>query len=375
MPLFLYLNSGRNLMTAEKLIEEIDPALELDKKTKIRIREIQQIQEAIESMNFSTQRDRVAGILNLYPETRDSDLKLTIKYWETFQPDIYTKNSDISIKNLFKLERLTTVARIRAKIQNEYGLFLGSDEVRNKRRQKEEQVRDDVLTDNPPPPYIHVFADETGKTHETVIVGSIWFLDMRKSANFQNIFNQYKNKNSFKHEFHFSEMRNTQLDLYKGLIDLVANNREFISIRAIATQRRNTARNIEDVVKHLYQLLITRGFDFEVDSGRVTAPRNITLTVDKAEGLDPIAKAEIVRDISQNVQHLHGANNQLSKISEVDSKTNGAIQVADLISGSLNRLINLENQNGVKDEFARYVVDTLNINIEGNDSFELINIT
>ena len=349
--------------------------LEAEKKAIKRNRDIQQIRNAIESMNFSTQRDRVAGLLNLYPETRDSDLKLTLKYWETFQSEIYAKGADVSPSNLFKLERLTTIARLRAKIQNEYGLFLGSTEVRNKRRQKEEQVREDVLEDSPPPPYIHVFADETGKTHDTVIVGSIWFLDMRKSANFQNLFNQYKNLKTYKHEFHFSEMRNNQLELYKGLIDLVANNRDYISIRAIATSRRNTARNVEDVVKHLYQLLITSGFDFEVDSGRVTAPRSISLTIDKAEGLDPIAKAEIVRDISQNVQHRHGENSYLSKISEVDSKTSGAIQVADLISGALNRLLNLESQNGVKDEFARYLVEKLNINLDGNDSFRFIELT
>lgn len=348
--------------------------LEAEKKALKKIRDIQQIQNAIESMNFSTQRDRVAGLLNLYPETRDSDLKLTIKYWETFQSEIYVKGADVSPSNLFKLERLTTIARLRAKIQNEYGLFLGSAEVRSKRRQREEQVREDVLEDSPPPPYIHVFADETGKTHDTVIVGSIWFLDMRKSANFQNLFNQYKNLNKFKHEFHFSEMRNNQLELYKGLVDLVANNRDYISIRAIATSRRNTARNIEDIVKRLYQLLITSGFDFEVSSGRVTPPRNITLTVDKAEGLDPIAKAEIVRDISQYLQHNHGENNLLSKITEVDSKSNAAIQVADLISGALNRIINFENQNAVKDEFARYLIDILNINIAGDDSFRLITI-
>ncbi len=44
---------------------------------------------SLASAEFSAQRTRVAYILNLYPESRNSDISLTLKYWETFQPDIY----------------------------------------------------------------------------------------------------------------------------------------------------------------------------------------------------------------------------------------------------------------------------------------------
>lgn len=343
------------------------------KKEIARQREIQQINQAIESMSFTTKRDRVAGILNLYPDTRDSDMKLTIKYWETFQSDVYNKNVDVSVSNLFKLERLTTVARLRAKIQNEYGLFLGSETVRHKRRQKEEQVREDLIEDSAPPPWIHIFSDETGKTSDILIIGSVWFLDLRKSATFQNLVIQYKYESGFKGEFHFTEMKSSQLAIYKGFVDLIKNNREYISIKSVATKRRSSGRSIEDALKYMHQFLIEKGFEAEVNLGRVSLPRYLNLSIDKG-GMDTLAKEMLLRDITLNLEHNYGSLNKLNKIMEIDSKDSAAIQLADLITGSLNRRLNGPHQSNHKDEFANYLLSELGIDLDGGDSYQMISI-
>jgi hypothetical protein len=343
------------------------------KKELIRQREIRQINLAIESMNFTTKRDRIAGILNLYPETRDSDMRLTIKYWETYQSDVYSKSADVSVTNLFKLERLTTVARLRAKIQNEFGLFLGSESVRHKRRLKEEQLREEIIEDSAPPPWIHIFADETGKTSENLIIGSVWFLDLRRSATFQNLVNQYKHEKGFKGEFHFTELKASQLDVYKGFVDLVKQNREYISIKSVATKRRHSSRSIEDTLKYLHQFLIEKGFDSEVEQGRVSLPRYLNLSIDKG-GMDSMAKEMLLRDISQTLEHNYGSHNKLNKIMEIDSKDSAAIQLSDLITGSLNRLLNGPSQNNHKDEFSGYLLKELGVNLDGGDSYQMISI-
>jgi hypothetical protein len=348
--------------------------IKTQKKLAVREREIQQIQQAIHSMNFTTKRDRVAGILNLYPDCRDSDLKLTLRYWELFQSDIYTKNSSVSPAILFKLERLTSIARIRAKIQNEYGLFLGSEETRHIRRQREEEVREEVLTDNAPPPIVQIFADETGKNENTVIVGSVWFLDMRKAANFQNLVNKFKLNNNFKAEFHFTDVSKSQVELYKSFIDLVSIHRDFISFRAIATARRGSARSIEDLVKKLYDLLITKGFSAEHSNGRVTLPRSLYLTVDQSDGLDAIAKAETFRDVNASLAHTYDNRATLVNIEEIDSKYSAAIQLADIVSGALNRRLNLANQDGYKTDLANYIIEKLGLMSEDGDAFEFISL-
>lgn len=59
---------------------------------------------------------RVANILNRYPETRNSDITLQIKYWQVYGG--LTSNF-VDLTRLYKLERLTSISRARAKIQKD----------------------------------------------------------------------------------------------------------------------------------------------------------------------------------------------------------------------------------------------------------------
>ena len=74
--------------------------------------------DALKSADFSALKTRVAGILNEYPHTRNSDVALALKYWEVFQSDLFNPRG-IAPKDLFKLERQPNIVRVRAKIQNE----------------------------------------------------------------------------------------------------------------------------------------------------------------------------------------------------------------------------------------------------------------
>lgn len=340
-----------------------------------RQREIDAINWAINSSIYSTKRDRVACLLNMYPDCRDSDMTLTLKYWEIFQEDLY-KNEKLTPYLLFKLERLTTIARLRAKIQNDYGLFLGNAEVRNKRRQREEEIRTEVLNDPAPPRLIHVFADETGKNEEFVIVGSVWFLNMAKAVHFQSKYQNFKEKIGFRGEFHFSELKNGTLEAYRSFIDFAQQHRDFVSFKAIATHRKGNSRPIEEVISKLCFLLLIEGFEHELTSGRITAPRRIQLVVDKSGGPDSIGKDDLERSTSRELKEKYGDGSFLEKVTEIDSKESAAIQLADLISGALNRKINHPESGGAKDQLADYILKTLDLNLDesvvDDDAFRLI---
>lgn len=264
----------------KKLVSvEMDPPPSMEEQKKLarernRQREIDAINWAISSSIYSTKRDRVACLLNMYPDCRDSDMTLTLKYWEIFQEDLY-KNEKLTPYLLFKLERLTTIARLRAKIQNDYGLFLGNADVRNKRRQREEEIRTEVLNDPSPPRLIHVFADETGKNEEFVIVGSVWFLNMAKGVHFQTQYQKFKEKIGFKGEFHFSELKKGTFDAYRSFIDFAQQHREFVGYKAIATRRKGNSRPIEEIITKLCFLLLLTGFEHEVETTLTQLAANI----------------------------------------------------------------------------------------------------
>ncbi|QBY56058.1 hypothetical protein [Cupriavidus oxalaticus] len=154
---------------------EMDPA---EKKRLKLENEKKSLLASLAGGDFSDQRTRVAMILNLYPQSRNSDVVLALKYWETFNADVYNP-AGILPADLFKLERIPLLARARAKIQNEYGLFQADDGVRKRRKNREEEMFAAVINDVAPTPTMNVYADETGKTAAYVIVGAVWVLNGR----------------------------------------------------------------------------------------------------------------------------------------------------------------------------------------------------
>jgi len=89
---------------------------------------------------------KIIYCLEKYPETRNSDTKLTNAIWLEFYKDKLFSTADgnaaIKLIDLYNLPTQDDVKRIRAKIQNEKHLFLPTSiEIRKKRKIKEEDWR------------------------------------------------------------------------------------------------------------------------------------------------------------------------------------------------------------------------------------------
>lgn len=72
-------------------------------------------------------KDKVEHVLEKYPDTRNSDVELTIKIWEEFHSNMILTERGVKLirlRALFELPREDNVKRVRAKIQNEEHRFL-----------------------------------------------------------------------------------------------------------------------------------------------------------------------------------------------------------------------------------------------------------
>lgn len=364
-------------MSDEESVEEekdVDP-----KKLEKLEREKKELLASLAGGDFSKQKTKVAHILNLYPESRNSDITLTIKYWETFQPDIYNPHR-ILPKELFRLERMHYLVRARAKIQNEYNLFTSNSEVKRFRRKHEEEMSEAVLEGAKPRRLVHVYADETGKTQKYVVVSSVWVLTGRAVFTVSQSITSWQEKSRWaKREVHFAKLGKQDMDTLKEYIGIIVQNREFLSFKSIAVERARTKRTIEQVVEKLHEHMLLRGAEHEINSNRIGLPQKIEVTIDHEQSLDAITLDELKRRINEGYAVKFGQDVEVSQIETISSRNSPLVQLSDLVAGAINRKMNNADGNNYKDEMADLIIQMLDLQfaqdkVEGLDVSALFKI-
>jgi hypothetical protein len=268
--------------------------------------------------------------------------------------------------DFFKLDRVPFLVRARAKIQNEYELFQAEQRVRHRRKGREEEMREAVLTDEAPRQTLQVFSDETGKGEEHVIIGSVWALNGRAVYDVTKAIKDWQAGSKFaKREIHFSAFGRGDMDAVAQYLNIVAVNREFLSFKLIAMSKRNTRRPIEEVVQRLHEFMLVRGLRHEIENGRVGVPRHVAVTMDEEQSLDRIVLAEMRNRVKEGIERAHLDGVTLDeRFNAVSSKDSALVQLADVIAGAANRRLNFRGERNFKDEIADRVMDVLGLQLE-----------
>lgn len=249
---------------------------------------------------------KVASILNRFPETRNSDVALMTKFWEVFQGH---RGSSVSFEKLFELERLTSIARTRAKIQNEYGLFQADKKIRRFRQNKEEIQKEYEIATKPEIESIDIYADESGKNNDFVIVGSIWILSGGGNLNSRLASwasEQKQNDSNIPDEFHFVKVKNDgkNLHVYKDFMNLVIAEGHMSSFKAIAVNKTKITKPIDDIITELFYQLVRNGVEHEKNTGRIALPKQISYFKDKEDGESALRLSQIQQSLIDNFK-LH----------------------------------------------------------------------
>lgn len=295
--------------------------------------------QKVASNTTDTVPAKVAWVLNHHPAARNSDVRLQVIFWKTFDQQ-WVSGSSVALEDLYKLTRLTEIARARAKIQNEYHLFKATEEVRQRRGTREERERERQRHDQPGFPTLTVYADESGKTDKYLLVGSMWFLAGLDVTELSMALNAWREETGFTKELHFSEIDRSNVDRYFEVLDILYSRSASISFRAIHIERKghsDASRVLDDLLFHL----IVRGVRHEHDSGRAELPRALSLWKDAEEASrDQLMTANLLLKLkaasqSEFVDKLH-----VSTVEVIDSKNIDFIQLADLFIGSVNRSLN-----------------------------------
>jgi len=288
------------------------------------------------------------------------------------------------MEKIFEMERLTSIARVRAKIQNEYGLFNGDLKVRKYRRSLEESQKEFHIATKPSVDYVSIYADESGKNDEFAIVGSVWVLAGEGELNSDLVsWTQERKKVDDKcpDEFHFNKIRNngTNLQVYKDYIDFAVAKGPMMGFKAIAVNQTKLNMPIDDINTELFYQLVRVGIEHEKETSRIQLPRQIAYFKDKEDGESALRINQIQQSLIDNFKLHYDEEVRLNTFRSIDSKLSRLIQVADLYTAAINRVINHQRKhpesNNAKDEFANYIFEMLSIEILRYDTAQLKEIT
>jgi len=330
-------------------------------------REARELQASLNDGVMSDVKTKVAWVLNMFPHTRNSDVSLTLKYWELFHSDLFHPTS-MNPRTLFKMERETSIARVRAKIQNDYQLFPADADVRRRRRELAEDVKEAVVEDKPERNVVLVFADETGKNAEFVCVAAVWVLTGYTLFKMSQAIRAWQDTSPWANtELHFTDFKKSHVIALSEYLAVVLKHREFLSFKVIAVERSTTKRPIDEIVMRLHEYMLIRGAQHEIDNNRIKLPHEIRLTVDAEQSLDTIACADIRGRVAVAYKAAYGDNLTINDVSAVSSHKSELVQLADVIAGAVNRRKNHKGDRGHKDDMADMVITQLDIQLDRDD--------
>ena len=319
--------------------------------------------------NFGTLRTRVALILSRYEEARNSDTELQLRYWSTFNPDQYKYENTLSPELFKDLEKLTNLARARAKIQNEYHLYLADPAVRTERADRSKRYSDELVMDKPVgTPTTVVFCDETGKASKYLCVGGLWLTSGHDSWKLHKHLASWKDKNGVKaKEFHFAKLSKLLLPHAKQFFGEALGFAGGFGFKAVLVQNDGLKHTPDDALRELHYQLIRKGISHDEEHGRTSLPRQVTVYKDEDAGYDRLHLERLREDLRSSFSKSFGNNLQLDELSSMSSQESYLIQLADIFVASLNRILErkLADTLSPKDEMADFVLELLGIDYDG----------
>jgi hypothetical protein len=128
---------------------------------------------------------------------------------------------------------------------------------------------------------------------------------------------------------------------------------------------RTGISDVTEALTDLYYHTLVRGIEHEHETGRAPLPRKLQVWIDTEEaGLDRVRLANLDDRLRQVAKTRFNEELIVDRLEAGESKTNLLLQVADLLAGSVNRIVNRSGAKVTpKDEFAEYLLEALGVDL------------
>jgi hypothetical protein len=278
----------------------------------------------------------------------------------------------VTFDNLYELERLTTLKRARAYIQNTLKLFQATDDrVAKHRKQLDEEKRQEYASSDVSAPSLFVYADESGKNADHLIVGSAWMLSTGDYPRFIVESNEWLDENDIDYELHSSDLGKYRLSEYESFIKRFVLKEGLIGFKAISIPNSGFSDK-DKVIADLYYWILRRGLEHELDTNRISLPRRLSFAKDaEEEGYDERVLALVRDQLERDADTLFEGDLYYSTFGAIDSEEEILIQISDLFTWCVNRKLNVipgKDDLNWKDDFAIWFLDSIQFNLQQEET-------
>lgn len=286
--------------------------------------------------NLATIEAKVADVLQRFPETRDNDTALALRFWTSFEAAELESIDPASLDVLYSLQNSETIVRSRRHIQNELGLFEGRDRTRQLRSQLQMQFYQMMSERRSDDPEVRLYLDETGNEPSSRFTGvaGICVMSWRFYEIHHAALEQWRERQAWPETIHFADLRDGTIDRALLLLAQLRRRRRGLLFLGHSVPSRGLTHPF---LMDLFIQLTCDCIGKIRDLGCLNKPTAITVIKEAEEGFDcmyvPAIRAELERRFAREFPNRA----YLRKIEPLPKGREVLLECADLIASSMQR--------------------------------------
>jgi hypothetical protein len=310
---------------------------------------------SIAQSQLATQEQKVARILQRYPETRDSDIALCLRYWRTFQADVIERWSPLELEILYELDKVMSLVRSRQIIQNNLRLFRGMEDTRKAREAMQRELHEYLAAHRDTLPEIHFYLDETGNEGDKNYTGvaGVCVINWKQYEKHYAALAQWRERQGWAETIHFSETGADKVDRAASLLQQLAQRRSGVLFLGYSISSRGRT---QEAMFSLFIQLVMDSLKHLQQQGCLSENQNVRVIKEADPGFDTMYLDTMTKRLSEAVALEFPG---LLAVSPVEAVTKGRtvlLECADLIAGGMQRRALGKGRNP-KDKLAEAVIN------------------
>lgn len=308
---------------------------------------------------LGTREQRVAHILQRFPETRDSDTALCIRYWKMYQADVLERWRPLELEVLYELDRIETIGRVRRMIQNDLRLFRGLEDTKKHRELLQKEFHEYLASHRDTLPEVRFYLDETGNEGDKTYTGvaGVCIINWKQYEKHCAAIAKWRKDQEWPGTIHFAETGADKVDRAVALLAQLEKRRSGVLFLGYALASRG--RTHEDLFSLFIQLVID-SLKHLREYGCLNEPRSVQVVKEADSGFDSLFLEKMTKQLSESVALEFPGQLVVKPIEAVTKGRHVLLECADLVAGGMQRRALGKGRNP-KDKLAEAVVNVTGI--------------